>query len=295
MTPAEITWNWPETPIVIAATVVLGLVLRWVVVRAIRLGVDGSVRRAEGRGALLGGRAEKVLGEVAGISQARHAARTRTLGSVLRSVVSVVVSVVVVLTVMRLLNIPTEPILTTAGIGGVALGFGAQSLVTDYLSGVFMILEDQYGVGDLIDTGEVTGTVEDVGLRVTRLRDAGGQVWYVRNGEILRVGNQSQGWSTGSVDVPVAHDEDAGRVIAILDGVMDEVFADERWTDVLLEEPTVAGVDRVVSGAMIIRIFAKCAPNQHWGVQRDILERSQRALLRAGVRGPALLPQGPPA
>ena len=148
-------------------------------------------------------------------------------------------------------------------------------------------------MGDLINTGEVTGTVEDVGLRVTRLRDAGGQVWYVRNGEILRVGNQSQGWSTGSVDVPVAHDEDAGRVIAILDALMEEVFADERWADVLLEKPTVAGVDRVVSGSMIIRIFAKCAPNQHWGVQRDILERAQRALLAAGVRGPAFLPQAP--
>lgn len=290
MLPAEITWNWPETPIVITATVVLGLVLRWMLVRAIRAGVDSSIKRANDKAKSWSSRAERVLGAVAGVNEARHAARTRTLGSVLRSVTSVVIAGVVVLTVMRVLNIPVEPILTTAGIGGVALGFGAQSLVKDYLSGILMILEDQYGVGDLIDTGEVVGTVEDVGLRVTQLRDAGGQVWYVRNGEILRVGNQSQGWSTGAVDVPVAYDEDPTRVIALLDAVTEEVFADPRWDDVLLEKPTVAGVDKVSGGAMTIRIFAKCAPNQQWGVQRDLLERSQAALQRAGVRGPMLLP-----
>lgn len=286
----EITWEWPETPIVITATIVLGLLLRWVIVRTVRLGVESSIRRSETRTHGWGSRAERVLGEVAGISSVRHAARLRTLGSVLRSVVSVVISVVIILTVMRILNIPTEPVLTTAGIGGVALGFGAQSLVKDYLSGVFMILEDQYGVGDLINTGEVSGTVEDIGLRVTRLRDSGGQVWYVRNGEILRVGNLSQGWSTGTIDIPVAHDEDAARVIGVLDAVMDDVYADERWEDVLLEKPTVAGVNEVRGGTMTIRVFAKCAPNQHWGVQRDILERGQSALLRAGVRGPAILP-----
>lgn len=286
---AEVTWNWPETPIVIAVTIVLGMVLQWVIVRAIRAGVESSVKRANDRTSTWGSRAERVLGQVAGISTARHAARTRTLGSVLRSLVSVVVTVVVILTIMRILNIPTEPILTTAGIGGVALGFGAQALVKDYLSGIFMILEDQYGVGDLINTGEVTGTVEDVGLRVTRLRDGGGQVWYVRNGEILRVGNQSQGWSTATIDIPIAYDEDAARAIGVLDTVMDEVFADSRWDDVLLEKPSVAGVNEVTGGTMTIRVFAKCAPNQQWGVQRDILERSQYALKQAGVRGPIVV------
>lgn len=290
MTPLDITWDWPESAIVISATIVLGLVLRWVMVRAIRLGVESSINRTQQRTKGWGRRAERVLGEVTGISSARHAARTRTLGSVLRSFVSVVITIVIVLTIMSVLNIPTQPILATAGIGGVAVGFGAQSLVKDYLSGIFMILEDQYGVGDIINTGDVTGTVEDVGLRVTRVRDAGGQVWYIRNGEILRVGNQSQGWSTGIVDIPVAYDEDPARVIAVLDPVMDEVFADERWADVVLEKPTVAGVNEVRGGAMVIRVFAKCAPNQHWAVQRDILERGQAALQRAGVRGPVVLP-----
>lgn len=120
------------------------------------------------------------------------------MGSLLRSVTNVTIAVLTVLTVMAILNIPLTPIpAASAGVGGVALGFGAQSLVKDYLSGIFMIVEDQYGVGDLVDLGEASGTIEDVGLRVTRLRDSSGQVWYIRNGEIVRVGNQSQGLVDG--------------------------------------------------------------------------------------------------
>jgi len=117
----------------------------------------------------------------------------------------------------------------------------------------------------------------------------------VRNGEIIRIGNQSQGWSTGIVDVPVAADEDVARVLSILKAAMDEVYADPKWDAVLLERPDVAGVERMVGNTMSMRIFAKCAPNQHWGVQRDILERSQQALQAAGVRGPVVLPGLPPA
>ena len=149
-----------------------------------------------------------------------------------------------------------------------------------------MIMEDQYGVGDLIDTGDARGTVEDVGLRVTRLRDATGTVWYVRNGEILRVGNQSQGWSTAIIDVPVAYDEDAAKVIGILEGVAAEIDTDAAYADVLLERPTVAGVNAVTATTMSIRMTAKTAPNQHWAIQRTLLERSLSALGKAGVRSP---------
>lgn len=283
-----IVWTWPETPIAISLTVVLTFVLHWVLRRAIGRGVEASVRHAEARYAGHGSRAERILADAAGLTDVRHAARTRALGSILRSLTSVVLVTITVLTVMRIVEIPLEPVLASAGIGGVALGFGAQSLVKDYLAGIFMILEDQYGVGDLVDVGEVSGTVEEVGLRVTRLRDAGGQVWYVRNGEIVRVGNQSQGWSTGTVDVPVAPTSDAAQVIAVLEGVAAELYADPAWEDVLLEKPTVAGVNAITSEAMTVRVFAKCAPNQHWGVQRDLLERSLAALRRAGVQGPLL-------
>ena len=283
-----LVWIWPETPIAISVTVLLAIATHWLLRRAIGRGVEASVRHAEARYAGHGNRAERILAQAAGLTDARHAARTRAIGSILRSLTSVLVLVITVLTVMRIIEIPLDPVLASAGIGGVALGFGAQSLVKDYLSGIFMILEDQYGVGDLIDVGEVTGTVEEVGLRVTRIRDAGGQVWYVRNGEIVRVGNQSQGWSTGTVDVPVAPMSDAAPVIQVLQQVAAEVYADPVWADVLLEVPTVAGVNAITSEAMVVRMFAKCAPNQHWGVQRDLLERSLAALRRAGVRGPLL-------
>lgn len=287
---AQLTWVWPETPVSLLIIVVIAVVVQWVLRRAIRLAVTASIGKATTKNSGLGRHAERILTAATGYNLARHEARTRTLGSVLRSIVTVVVWGVALLMSMSVLGLPLAPLLTSAGIGGVALGFGAQSLVKDYLSGIFMIMEDQYGVGDLINTGDVTGTVEDVGLRVTRLRDAGGQVWYVRNGEILRIGNQTQGWSTGSVEVPVASDENPAKVLTILDGVADAVFADEKWKDVLLEKPNVAGVDKIAGGAMTVKIFAKCAPNQQWGVQRNLLERSLEALQKAGVKGPVQLP-----
>ena len=128
----------------------------------------------------------------------KRQARTRTIGSILRSMTTAVIATIAVLTILDALGVPLGPIVASAGIGGVALGFGAQSLVKDFLSGLFMIMEDQFGVGDLIDPGDVTGTVEDVGLRTKRLRDASGEVWDVLNGEIARIGNRSQGWSTAT-------------------------------------------------------------------------------------------------
>jgi moderate conductance mechanosensitive channel len=281
----QLAWSWPETPLVLAVIVVAAIALRWLLLRAIKGGMDASLHRARGRNAGHGSRAERILASASGVTGARHEARTRTIGSILRSIATVTIATVAVIEILDTLGAPLGAVLASAGIGGVALGFGAQSLVKDFLSGIFMIMEDQFGVGDLIDTGTVTGTVEDVGLRVTRLRDGGGQVWYVRNGEITRIGNQSQGWSTATVEVPVASDEDAAAVLALLNETMDAIYADGKWDAVLLQRPDVAGVDKVVAGAMTIKIFAKCAPNQQWGVQRDILERSQRALRDAGVRG----------
>lgn len=291
MTPL-LTFTWPETAISITTVVVLALVVRFVVARMIAAGVKASLRTSEDRRRWLPDRADRLLREIGGVNDSRHAARVRTMGSVLRSALDVVVFVVTVLTVMSILGIPLEPLLASAGIGGIAIAFGAQSLVKDYLSGILMIFEDQFGVGDLIDTGDVTGTVEEVGLRVTRLRDAGGQVWYVRNGEILRIGNQSQGWSTGSVAIPIAYDADAAAAIAVLEKVAEEFDADPQWDGVLLEKPSVAGVDSVTATAATIKVFLKCAPNQQWGAQREFLEQATAALRDAGVKGPAVGPFG---
>ena len=127
-----------------------------------------------------------------------------------------------------------------------ALGFGAQSLVKDFLSGVFMIFEDQYGVGDVIDTGEAIGTVEEVTLRITRLRDANGVTWYVRNGEIIRVGNRSQGFATAIVDMPVSYAENVERVVGIIRETATAMGEDPDWADKFVEEPQVLGVESIV-------------------------------------------------
>lgn len=184
------------------------------------------------------------LRAAAGLDDERRRQRAATMGSLLRSITTVAVVVVATLTIAAQCGIQLGPIMASAGVAGVALGFGAQSLVKDYLSGIFMIFEDQYGVGDVIDTGEAIGTVEEVTLRITRLRDANGVVWYVRNGEIVRVANRSQGWSTSLVDIPVAYDSDIHTVTHVLEGVVDALEADPEWSEKLIERPNVAVSNR---------------------------------------------------
>ena len=288
MTPL-VTFIWPESAISIGVVLLVAIILRFLLRRAIRLSVTTSIAASDRHRASTS-RTDQLIGRLTGTADERHQARVRTLGSVLTNALDIVVIIVTLLTILRILAIPLEPLLAASGIGGVALAFGAQSLVKDYISGVLMIFEDQFGVGDLINTGDVTGTVEEVGLRVTRLRDASGQIWYVRNGEILRVGNQSQGWSTAIIDVPIASTEDPARAIDVLRTMVKDAHADDTWAGVLLEEPTVAGVNEVRAGTTTIRIVAKTAPNQHWGVQRSLLERGIQAVQAAGIRGPIAYP-----
>lgn len=273
-------------------TIVLALVVRWLAMRAIGRVVRIMTTKSTTAKVTSTGRAGRVLAQAAGLAHTRHVQRVTTLGSLLRSIVTFTVALIAVLTIMALVGLPLGPLLASAGVGGVALGFGAQSLVKDFLSGVFMIFEDQYGVGDVIDTGEAVGTVEEVGLRVTRLRDANGVVWYIRNGEILRIGNRSQGWSTAIVDSAVAYDENAERVMALIAGVAQEFDDDPEWSDRLLGTPEVVGVESVTGAAMTIRTVAKCAPNASIPVQRELRERIKTALDAAGVKAPAALPFG---
>jgi small-conductance mechanosensitive channel len=209
---------------------------------------------------------------------------------VLGSLITAVVYGIAVLMVLGEFNLNLAPLLASAGVAGVALGFGAQSLVKDFLSGIFMLLEDQYGVGDIVDTGDAVGTVEEVTLRITKLRDPSGVAWYVRNGEIVRIANKSQGWSTAVVDLPVSYAEDVERVIAIITTVVGEVYADPQWHDTMIEPPTVAGVEQITGTTVTIRVFAKTLTDQQWGVQREIRERAKVAFDAAGVRAPVVFP-----
>ncbi len=247
---------------------------------------------------LEGHRATRVLANATGALHERRRQRTETLGTVLRSIVTTVVFSVAFVMILDELGLPIAPLLASAGVAGVALGFGAQSLVKDFLSGIFMLVEDQYGVGDVIDTGEAIGTVEDVTLRVTRLRDGNGVVWYVRNGEIIRIGNRSQGWSTAIVDLPVAYTEDIERVQDIIREAMQQLDEDPNWHDRLVEVPAVAGVEQITGTTITIRVIAKCAPNENLPVQREIRERAKAAFDAHGVKAPVVFPGyggGPPA
>jgi small conductance mechanosensitive channel len=181
------------------------------------------------------------------------------------------------------------PLIASAGILGVALGFGAQSLVKDFLSGIFMILEDQYGVGDTVDVGLATGTVEAVSLRITRLRDVNGTVWHVRNGEILAVGNMSQQWARTVLDIPVAFSEDLTRVRAILHEVADGVWNDPEYRPIILEEPEVWGVERWDPDGVVVRVVVKTAPQQQWAVARELRELIKDRFDAEGIEIP--LPQ----
>lgn len=282
------TLTWPDTAILIAVTVIGSVVLHAVLMFAIRRIVRRIAKQGDADGTTFTSRAARVMARASGLSLERHRQRTETIGTLLRSVVTVVIYGVMLTTVLAILGIPMAPLLASAGIGGLAIGFGAQSLVKDVFTGLFIILEDQYGVGDVVRVGEVSGTVEEVTLRITKVRDPFGQAWYLRNGEITTVGNISQGWSTAIVDIPVANDEDPEKVIALLKRAADEVDKDPAWDDILLDAPTVVGVESVTATTMTIRMTAKCAPNRQFGLQRDLRERAVRVLGAEGVRMPLI-------
>jgi small conductance mechanosensitive channel len=278
----------------VVCTILAAVVLRWVLLRSISRVVDVTLAKSDARRERQVGRAGRVLAQATGAAHERHRQRTLTMGSLLRSIVTFTVAMITVLTVMAIVGIPLGPLLASAGVGGVALGFGAQSLVKDFLSGIFMILEDQYGVGDIIDTGEAVGTVEEVSLRVTRLRDGSGVVWYVRNGEIIRIGNKSQGWSTAIVDIPVSYAENLERVIPLIREVVHRMDEAPEWKSKLLEEPQVVGVESMTGTAVTVRILAKTAPEQQYGVSREIREQVKAAFDQAGIQGPPVVPFGGP-
>ena len=174
------------------------------------------------------------------------------------------------------LGIDLAPLLAGAGMLGVALGFGAQSVVRDFLSGMFMLLEDQYGVGDVIDAGDASGTVEGVSLRTTRLRDVEGVVWHVPNGEIKRVGNKSQQWSRAVLDVPVAFETDIEHAKRVIKETADAVWRRAPWSTMILGEPEVWGVEELGAQGVVIRLVVKTHPLEQWKVARELRARSSR-------------------
>jgi len=279
-------------PLAIAFLVVLGLVLRFVFHRL----VDRLVSRAEGgvlpqRMGRFSRRSHPAPSEHSAAAydlatQTRRVQRAKTMGDLLKSVITGVLVAVFGTMVLSQLGVDIAPIIASAGIIGIALGFGAQSLVKDFLSGVFMIFEDQYGVGDVVDLGEAVGTVEAVSLRVTRLRDLEGTVWYVPNGEILRVGNKSQNWSRTVIDVGVGYDEDLARVQRVLRDVARDLWEDEEFREVIIEEPEVTGVEALTPDAITVRVMVKTAPLEQWAIGRELRQRIKARFDHEGIEIP---------
>jgi len=266
-------------PLTIALIALTALIVNHLLRRAIR----GTVERVTSRPA---------DAAVAGVPPAllvgakwaeRREARAQTLGTVLRSITSIVVWTVAVFAVLGVLNINLGPFIAGAGVVGIAIGFGAQSFVRDCVSGIFMLIEDQYGVGDSVDLGEASGTVERVSIRVTRLRDVFGVVWYVPNGEIRRVGNKSQDWARALLDVTLSYEVDIAEASRVILETAEAVVAEPAWRDGVLEEPAVWGVEEFSPSGISIRLVIKTRPAVQFDLMRELRGRLKQALDAAGI------------
>ncbi|WP_312866335.1 mechanosensitive ion channel family protein [Streptomyces boluensis] len=247
-----------------------------VVERVLQTNGDDSAPRLSGRG-------PAVLQRDPSRADERREQRARTIGSVLSSIVTIVVAVMGLAMVLDQIGIALGPLLASAGVVGLAIGFGAQSLVADYLSGMLIMIEDQYGVGDSVDLGEAVGEVENVGLRLTLVRDLNGGLWHIRNGEIMRVRNDSQEWARSVLDVSVAYESNLEKVFAVLEEVGQELREDPAYDGVLLEDPSVWGVQSMDVDGIVVRLVVKTAPLKQWAVTRELRRRVKGAFDAAGI------------
>ncbi len=272
------------TPLRILIIIVIALVVRMLLHRAIkRLVLSASSDSVPVLLQPLRDRTRGTLLDASSLLSERRRQRSETIGSVLGSIVSAFVLSVAFAMILAELDFNLAPVIASAGIVGVAVGFGAQNLIKDFLNGMFMILEDQYGVGDVIDAGEATGTVEAVGLRATRLRDVQGTVWHVRNGEIVRIGNKSQGWARALLDIPVTWETDVEIARTTMKAAADSMWSELPWSAKILEEPSVWGVEDLGSSGVVLRLVVKTAPLAQWEVARELRERVKAAFDANGI------------
>lgn len=283
-------------PLLIVSVVVGAWVLRVVARRLIRRGVRRMmvppVAVQKGMVAL-GAPAPELDSVEQEIDQARRVARAESIGRALAGVAASLIWASAAVTVIGIIGFELGPLIAGAGIVGVAVGFGAQSLVRDCLNGVFILIEDQYGIGDVVDLGAASGTVEEVTLRTTILRGGDGTVWHVPNGEIRRVGNLSQMWSMAVLDVQVARDADIDVARRLLGQVATDLFDDPAWAGDVLAAPQVLGVEAIEADSITLRLHVKTTPGRQWAVQRELRERIKPVVDQAGIgRRVILRPDG---
>ncbi|UXA18813.1 mechanosensitive ion channel family protein [Mycobacterium sp. SMC-4] len=298
----SLAFEWTETnrhwlievPIRIVAYILVVLIARYVLHRMIDRAATGRTRKDRDKGGeqskrppLLRHLRDRAPSSASGAETAeRRQQRAQTIASVLKSTVSIVLLVWVVLGVLNVLGVNIAPFIASAGVVGLAIGFGAQNLVRDFVTGVFMLLEDQYGVGDIVDLGEAVGEVESVGLRVTTVRDIDGTLWYVRNGEIARVGNMSQDYAVARVEVPVALSTDMARAEEVAVAAAEEALADPALAAKVLGKPEMLGVQELRPDQVTLRMTVKTKPSAQWSVQRRLRREILKAYDENGIELP---------
>lgn len=269
-----------------AVIVVFALVLRFVAGRLIAHLVRRAVRSHQrlNQARTRAGKLVKRPAQDPADQQARQSQRAETVGSVLGSIASFVIYGVAFVMILGEFGINLAPILASAGVVGLAIGFGAQSLVRDFLAGLFMMTEDQFGVGDVVDVGEAVGTVEAMTLRVTKIRDLDGGLWHVRNGEIHRVCNMNQNWSNSVVDIPLDYSVDLPHARSVIEESLREFGEDPEFEPQILEKPELSGVVGIGKGAVTMRVVIKTQPGAQWALGRAVRAHLKHRFDREGIQ-----------
>ena len=284
-----------ERPVKVLAVLLGAYLLNRLVKRLIDRAVQRMVRDREeklrereidevqdGRFALFQHKAIVKARQLAQMSE-RSKERARTLGTLLRSLATAVIFGTALMISLAELDISVGPLIASAGVVGVALGFGAQTIVRDFLAGMFMLVEDQYVVGDFVDLGEASGVVEEVSLRTTRIRDIRGAVWYFPNGEIRRVVNQSHKWARSVLDIEVSYDTDIDRAAEVIDEVADSLWREQPEEATILEKPEIWGVERLGDSSIAIRLVVKTEPGEQWATSRELRGRIKKRFDQEGI------------
>ena len=283
--PESPIWPYLWTIVNVVVIIIVAFLLRWILLRVIRRVVSQVVSGVKKKHNVDDTR-ELAASPLAAV---RVVQRTRSLGSVFGNAVTGAIVVVAVLMIFAVVvpNATGAFALITAAVGA-GLGFGAQNIVKDVLNGIFMVGEDQLGIGDVVDLGPATGVVEDVGIRITRVRDVNGTLWFVRNGEILRLGNMSHGWARVIIDLAVPYDSDVDLIQDKILAVAVELAESPKWRYRVIEKPALWGIESISAEAVVVRLVVKTRSSAKDDVARELRLRLKRALDEMGVRLPAL-------
>nr|WP_167150333.1 mechanosensitive ion channel family protein [Lysinibacter cavernae] len=268
-----------QVPISVVIIIVVAVVLRFVLIKSVQKVVTQIVTGAKKSQNV--DDTQAIIGSP--LLAARLVQRTRTLGSVSNNLITITISAVALVMILGQFGVNLTAVLASAGIVAAGLAFGAQNIVKDVLNGIFMVFEDQLGVGDEVEIGEVSGRVEAVGIRITQVRDVHGTLWFIRNGEIARVGNRSHDWSRAILDLAVAGDADIELAKEVIQSTAETVVRQPRIAARVLEQPAVWGLEYVNGDQVIIRLVVKTRSGSQWEISRVLREALKLNLDQAGI------------